>query len=179
GTPLARRGPHWVMAASLVETHRVYARMVAQIQPSWIEAAATHLVRRSYGDAEWSVERGMVLDRETVSLYGRVLHSGRMVDFARIDPVTARRIFVEEALVRDRGGPSGGFRARNAAAIAAIESLEARLRRRDLLVGEAAIVEFFLERIPAQVTDLRTFQRWWREREGLEPDLLDLPRNRL
>jgi ATP-dependent helicase HrpA len=84
GTPLARRGPHWT--ASLVETHRVYARMVAQIQPSWIEAAATHLVRRTYGDAEWSVERGMVLARETVSLYGRVLHSGRMVDFARIDP---------------------------------------------------------------------------------------------
>ena len=81
--------------------------------------------------------------------------------------------------MRDRGGPSGGFRARNAAAIAAIESLEARLRRRDLLVGEAAIVEFFLERIPAQVTDLRTFQRWWRERESLEPDLLDLPRDRL
>ncbi len=179
GTPLARRGPHWIMAASLVETHRVYARMVAQIQPSWIEAAATHLVRRSYGDAEWSVERGMVLARETVSLYGRVLHSGRMVDFARIDPATARRIFVEEALVRDRGGPSGGFRARNAAAIAAIESLEARLRRRDLLVGEAAIAEFYLERIPAQVTDLRTFQRWWRDRESLEPDLLDLPRDRL
>ena len=106
GTPLARRGPHWIMAASLVETHRVYARMVAQIQPSWIEAAAAHLVRRNYGDAEWSVERGMVLARETVSLYGRVLHSGRMVDFARIDPATARRIFVEEALVRDRGGPT-------------------------------------------------------------------------
>ena len=179
GTPLARRPPHWVMAASLVETHRVYARMVAQIQPSWIEAAATHLVRRSYGDAEWSAERGMVLARETVSLYGRVLHSGRLVDFARIDPATARRIFVEEALVRDRGGPTGGFRARNSATIAAIESLEARLRRRDLLVGEAAIVELYLERIPAHVTDLRTFQRWWRERESLEPDLLDLPRERL
>ena len=179
GTPLARRGPHWVMAASLIETHRVYARMVAQIQPSWIEAAAAHLIRRSYGDAEWSTERGMVLARETVSLYGRVLHSGRMVDFARVDPATARRIFVEEALVRDRGGPIGAFRARNAATIAGIEGLEARLRRRDLLVGEAAIAEFYLERIPPHVADLRGFHRWWRERETLTPDLLDLPRERL
>ena len=179
GTPLARRGPHWIMAASLVETHRVYARMVAQIQPSWIEAAAAHLVRRNYGDAEWSVERGMVLARETVSLYGRVLHSGRMVDFARIDPATARRIFVEEALVRDRGGPPGVFRKRNAATIAAIESLEARLRRRDLLVGEAAIAEFYLERIPPQLSDLRVFRRWWQGQESRDPYLLDIPRDRL
>jgi ATP-dependent helicase HrpA len=179
GTPLARRAPHWIMAASLVETHRVQARMVAQVQPSWIEAAATHLVRRSYGEAAWSVERGMVLARETVSLYGRVLHSGRMVDFARIDPEAARRIFVEEALVRGRGGRLGTFQERNATSIAAIEGLEAKLRRRDLLVGEAAIADLYLERIPARVADLRTFRRWWHDREAAEPGLLDLPQERL
>jgi len=37
----------WVMAASLVQTSRVFARTVAQVQPDWIEAAAAHLVRRS------------------------------------------------------------------------------------------------------------------------------------
>ncbi|HSD53521.1 MAG TPA: ATP-dependent RNA helicase HrpA [Burkholderiales bacterium] len=179
GTPLARRRPHWVMAASLVETGRVYARMVAQVQPSWIEAAAGQLVRRSYADAEWSVARGMVLARETVTLYGRVLHAGRLVDFSRIDPVTARRVFVEEALVRDRGGPPGAFRGRNAAVVSGILALEARLRRRDLLVGEAAIAEFFLERIPPRVCDLRGFRRWWREAEARHPRLLDLPRERL
>jgi ATP-dependent helicase HrpA len=179
GTPLARRKPHWVMAASLIETQRVYARMVAQVHPSWIEAAATHLVRRSYGDAEWSPERGMVVARETVSLYGRVLHGGREVNFATIDAATARRIFVEEALVRDRGGPAGAFRERNAAAIAGVQDLEARLRRRDLLAADDAIADFFLERIPAEVSDLRTFERWWREAQIREPALLDLPRERL
>jgi ATP-dependent helicase HrpA len=179
GTPLARRGPQWVMAASLVDTGRIYARMVAQVQPSWIEAAAGHLVRRSYGDAEWSAQRGMVLARETVTLYGRVLHAGRLVDFSRIDPVTARRIFVEEALVRDRGGPTGAFCERNAAAVAAILALEAKLRRRDLLVGESAIAEFFLERIPSQIADLRSFRRWWHEAEARDPRLLDLPPERL
>jgi ATP-dependent helicase HrpA len=178
GTPLARRRPHWVMAASLVETERTYARMVAQVQPSWIEAAATHLVRRSFSDAEWSPERGMVVARETVSLYGRVLHVGQ-VNFASVDPATARRIFVEEALVRDRGGPAGAFRARNATAIAAVQDLEARLRRRDLLAGDDAIADFFLERIPAHASDVRAFQRWWREAEAHDPQLLDLPRERL
>jgi ATP-dependent helicase HrpA len=103
-----------------------------------------------------------------------------MVDFARIDPVDRasdiRRGGAGARPAVDRAADSVHA---NAAAIAAIESLEARLRRRDLLVGRGGIVEFFLERIPAQVTDLRTFQRWWRERESLEPDLLDLPRNRL
>ncbi len=179
GTPLARRTPHWVMAASLVETQRIYARMVAQIQPAWIEAAAAHLVKRSYGDAEWSAERGVVIARETVSLYGRVLHAGRVVNFATVDPATARRIFVEEALVRDRGGPPGAFRERNAAAVARVLDLEARLRRRDLLAGDDAIAAFFLERVPTRVASVREFQRWWRDEEPRNPQLLDLPRERL
>ena len=82
GTPLQKRSPHWIVAASLVETHRLYARMVAQVQPSWIEAAGAHLVKRTYGEAEWDAQRGMAFAKETVSLYGRVLSSGRRVSFA-------------------------------------------------------------------------------------------------
>ncbi len=100
GTPLQKRPPHWIVAASLVETQRLYARMVAQVQPSWIESAGAHLVRRTYGEAEWDPGRGAARARETVSLYGRVLSSGRLVDFSTVDPVAARRMFVEEALVR-------------------------------------------------------------------------------
>jgi ATP-dependent helicase HrpA len=174
GTPVRKRSPHWIVAASLVETHRLYARMVAQVQPSWIESAGAHLVRRTYGDAEWDPVRGLAFARETVSLYGRVLSSGRKVDFATVDSVTAQRMFVEEALVRGRPPLRLSFLERNEAARARLESVEARLRRRDLLAGEEALVRFYIERLPPQIASTRAFERWWREEERSRPHLLDV-----
>jgi ATP-dependent helicase HrpA len=175
GTPLAKRNPHWIVAANLVETQRLYARMVAQVQPSWIEAAGAHLVRRTYGEAQWVAARGMVMARETVSLYGRVLSSGRQVNFALIDPALARRMFVEEALVRRQSTLRCEFLERNAQRRASLELLEAKLRRRDLLAADDALVDFYLERIPADVASTRAFERWWRNEERRHPNRLDVP----
>jgi ATP-dependent helicase HrpA len=175
GTPLQKRLPHWIVAASLVETHRLYARMVAQVQPSWIESAGAHLVKRTYGDAEWDAQRGMALARETVSLYGRVLSSGRRVNFATVDAAAARRMFVEEALVRRQPSMPFTFLERNAAARARLERVESCLRRRDLLASEDALVQFYLERIPPLVASTRAFEKWWRAEERAKPHRLDAP----
>lgn len=176
GTPLQRRPPRWIVAASLVETQRLYARMVAQVQPSWIESAGAHLVRRTYGEARWVEARGMTLARETVSLYGRVLSSGRQVDFARIDPVTARRMFVEEALVRGRSALDEPFLDRNARLRDEITLVETKLRRRDLLASEDALARFYLERIPEDIATTRGFERWWRNAARSQPHRLDMSR---
>jgi ATP-dependent helicase HrpA len=173
GTPLQKRSPHWIVAASLVETHRLYARMVAQVQPSWIETAGAHLVKRTYGEAEWDPRRGMAFAKETVSLYGRVLSSGRRVSFATVDPVAAQRMFVEEALVRRQPAMPFAFLDRNAATRARLERVESCLRRRDLLAGEDALVRFYLERVPAQIASTRTFEKWWRQHERDHPHALD------
>ncbi|HEX6571946.1 MAG TPA: ATP-dependent RNA helicase HrpA [Steroidobacteraceae bacterium] len=173
GTPVQKRSPHWIVAASLVETHRLYARMVAQVQPSWIESAGAHLVRRTYGDAEWDPARGMAFARETVSLYGRVLSSGRKVSFATVDAVAARRMFVEEALVRRQAAERYAFLERNEATRARLEAVEACLRRRDLLAGDEPLVRFYLERLPPEVASTRAFQRWWRDQERSSPHVLD------
>jgi ATP-dependent helicase HrpA len=117
----------------------------------------------------------MVMARETVSLYGRVLSSGRQVNFATIDPAVARRMFVEEALVRGQSALRCGFLERNARLRAQLEELEAKLRRRDLLAGDDALVEFYLERIPADVASTRAFERWWRAEERRHPGRLDVP----
>ena len=173
GTPLAKRSPHWIVAASLVETHRLYARMVAQVQPSWIESAGAHLVKRTYGDAEWDAQRGMALARETVSLYGRVLSSGRRVNFATVDPAAAQRLFVEEALVRRQPSMPLAFLERNTAMRARLERVESCLRRRDLLAGEDTLVRFYLERIPPALASTRAFESWWRKEERAKPHMLD------
>jgi ATP-dependent helicase HrpA len=175
GTPVARRSPHWIVAASLVETHRLYARMVAQVQPSWIESAGAHLVRRTYAGAEWDAARGLSFARETVSLYGRVLSSGRRVNFATVDPEAAHRMFVEEALVRRTSPLPFAFLQGNAATRARLERVESCLRRRDLLAGEDALVRFYLERVPQTVASTRAFERWWRTEERLKPHALDAP----
>ncbi|MCJ7453119.1 MAG: ATP-dependent RNA helicase HrpA [Steroidobacteraceae bacterium] len=176
GTPLRKRSPRWVVAASLVETQRLYARMVAQVQPSWIEAAGAHLVRRTYSEAQWVPERGMVMARETVSLYGRVLSSGRQVNFAKVDPAMARRMFVEEALVRRQSALSTAFLERNQEARREIERLEAKLRRRDLLAHDDVLAGYYLERIPADISTTRSFEHWWRTEERGHPHRLDMPR---
>ena len=173
GTPLAKRSPHWIVAASLVETHRLYARMVAQVQPSWIESAGAHLVKRTYGDAEWDAQRGMAFARETVSLYGRVLSSGRRVSFASVDPTAAQRMFVEEALVRRQPSMPFAFLDRNTAMRARLERVESCLRRRDLLAGEDVLVRFYTERIPPSIASTRVFEKWWRTEEMAKPHMLD------
>ncbi len=162
GSGLRAAAPKWLMAATLVETRRVYARTVAAVQPAWIETAAHHLVRRSYGEAEWLPDRGQVVARETVTLYGLTLAAGRRVNFGGIDPEAARLIFVREALVHGRSRLRAPFLGDNRRVRAALEEREARLRRRGVLVDEERIAAFFLERIPARVNSVAALQAWLR-----------------
>ncbi len=175
GTPLQRRNPRWIVAASLVETHRLYARTVAQVQPSWIESAAAHLVKRTYSDAEWDAGRGMGVLRETVSLYGRILSSGRRVSLGSVDPVAAHRMFVEEGLLSARPCVQAPFLERNAKRRAGIEALEAKLRRRDLLAPDERLAAFYAERIPVEVGSRGAFERWWRNHGRRQQSLLEAP----
>ena len=99
GSVLHRKSPAWVMAGELVETNRMWARMVARIDPSWIEPAAEHLVRRSYGDPTWDGRRGSAMTTERVTLYGLPIVEGRRVQLGRVDAALARTLFIEHALV--------------------------------------------------------------------------------
>src|SRR6185437_7131230 len=99
GTPLASKPPRWIVAGSLVETTRLYARMVASVDPGWIEAAGAHLLKRSYSEPHWVEARGFVSAYESVALYGLMLASRRRVNYGAIAPKEARDIFIREALV--------------------------------------------------------------------------------
>jgi ATP-dependent helicase HrpA len=163
GSPLKARPPKWVMAATLAETQRVYARTAAAIEPAWIETAAHHLVRRSYSEPEWVAERGYVSARETVTLYGLTVAAGRRVNFGSVAPEEARCIFVQEALTHGRSRLRATFLTHNARVRAALEAGEARLRRRGVLLDEQRITDFYLARIPAGIHSIAGFERWRRE----------------
>ncbi len=172
GTPLAARPPRWIMAATLVETGRVYARLVAAIEPGWIEAASPHLLRRSYDEPEWSPERGFVAARETIVLYGLTLSAGRRVNYGHVEPAAARRIFVREALVGGRCSLAARFVAHNRGVRSALEREEAKLRRHGALFDEDRAADFYLGRIPETIHDLRGFERWRKVAESAEPGRL-------
>jgi ATP-dependent helicase HrpA len=151
------------MAAELIETSRVFAHTGAMVKPRWIELAAPHLVRRSHADARFSPRSGSVLCEERVLLYGLVLAAGRTVPLAPVDPVEARRLFIHEGLVREQARSDAPVLADNASARRSIEALEARIRRRDVLVGDQAIYRLYDRVLPPEALDVPTFEAWLRE----------------
>jgi ATP-dependent helicase HrpA len=172
GSVLHKRTPAWVMAGELVETNRLWARMVARIQPEWLEPAAEHLVRRSYGEPWWDAKRGSAMTTERVTLYGLPVVDGRRVQLGRVDPAQARRLFIEHALVDADWRTQHPFVAANRALLEEVRALEERTRRRDLLVTDDRLVAFFDERVDRDVVSARHFDRWWRDAKRRDPDLL-------
>ena len=174
GSPLAKKKPKWVMAAELVETNRLWARTVARISPDRIERVAEHLVKRSYGEPVWEAGQGQALVPEKVSLYGLPIAS-RRAPLSKVDPGAARQLFLQRALVEREWESPHAFLATNAGRIEEVRALEDRTRRRDVLVGDDVLVDFFDARIPAEVTSGRAFDRWWRDERHRQPDLLTYP----
>lgn len=182
GSALAKRGrePDWAMVAELVETTRLWGRTAARIDPGWIEPLAPdHLLRRSHGEPRWDAKRGAAVVDERVTLYGLPVVERRPVPFARIDAAGARELFLRRALVEGEWDARHDFLAENARRVAEVEAAEERTRRRDLLAGEETRLRFLDARVPADVVDGVSFERWWRDARGARPDLLVYPRELL
>ncbi|SER62605.1 ATP-dependent helicase HrpA [Propionibacterium cyclohexanicum] len=177
GSALSSHPPELVMAVELVETSRLWARTCAQIQSEWIEQVGAHLLKHSYSEPHWSSSTAGVLAYEKVSLYGIPVIARRLVDYGRIDAAQAREIFirtglVEQSWVPDERRGEHAFLQRNRQVRQEIEELEERTRRRDLLVDDQTIFDFYDARIPSQVHSAATFDAWWAHTE--DHSLLDL-----
>jgi len=179
GSALSRKPPAFAMAAELVETARLFGRVVARIDPEWAEQVAGDLVARSYSEPRWSKKRGAVIADERVTLYGVPLVVGRRVQYSRIDPVVSRELFIRHALVGGEWDSHHRFVQDNARLVEEVAELEDRVRRRDLVVDDEVLMEFFEQRIPPEATDVRAFDRWWKTTRRSAPDLLTYPRELL
>ncbi len=177
GSPLARRPPSWLMAAELVETSRLWARDVARIRPEWLEELGAHLVRRSYSDPGWAPRQGAATITEKVLLYGLPVVTGRRVLLARVDPVQARELFIRHALVQGEWTTHHAFFHANRRLLDEAQGLEARARRRDLVVDDDALFDFYDERVPDEVVSARHFDAWWKGARRADPELLTFTRD--
>ena len=172
GSSLHKGTPAWVMAGELVETNRMWARMVARIQPEWVEALAGHLVKRSHGEPRWEADRGSAVVDERVTLYGLPIVPRRRVQLSRVDRALARDMFLDHALVRGEWRTSHRFVQDNLALVEEVRALEERVRRPHLLAGDDRLFAFFDARVGDDVSSGREFDRWWKTARRSDPDLL-------
>ncbi|MGB7818501.1 MAG: ATP-dependent RNA helicase HrpA, partial [Ornithinibacter sp.] len=174
GSALFRRQPDVVMAAELVETTRLWARVNAGIEPEWAEQAGAHVVSRHVSEPRWSKKAGAAVATERVTLYGVPLITDRTIQFARIDPEAAREIFIRSALVEGDWDTRHDFWRQNLRTLDRVAELEERARRRDIVVDDEVVFDFYDARIPPDVVSERHFDRWWRGERRRRADLLTL-----
>jgi ATP-dependent helicase HrpA len=163
GSSLTKKAGKWVMAAELVDTSRLYARCIAQIQPEWLERVAGHLLKKSWGEPRWEKRTAQVSASERATLYGLVVYSQRRINFALINPVEAREIFIRDALVGGEFDTRAPFFAHNQKLIREIENLEHKSRRLDVLVDDDLIAAFYDRLLPADVCNGISFEKWHKD----------------
>ncbi|MFJ6631253.1 ATP-dependent RNA helicase HrpA [Streptomyces sp. NPDC091376] len=179
GSALFKKPPRFVMSAELVETSRLWARVNAKIEPEWIEPLAEHLVKRTYSEPHWEKDQAAVMAYEKVTLYGVPIIAQRKVNYGRIDPEASRELFIRNALVEGDWRTHHKFFADNRKLLTEVEELEHRARRRDILVDDETLFDFYDQRVPEHVVSGAHFDSWWKHKRREEPDLLDFEREML
>ncbi len=180
GSALAKKPPAALMSAELVETSRLFARTNAAIDPAWAESLAGPLAKRSFSEPRWERRQGAAVADEKVTLFGVPIVPKRRIQLSRVDQELARELFIRHALVEEDWDTSRldrrlyGFLRKNRELRRELGELEERTRRRDILAGDEAVVAFYEARVPADVADPRSFERWWRGEHRRRPDLFTM-----
>ncbi|MER7199345.1 ATP-dependent RNA helicase HrpA [Streptomyces sp. CB01635] len=179
GSALFKKPPRFIMSAELVETSRLWARVNAKIEPEWVEPLAEHLLKRTYSEPHWEKDQAAVMAYEKVTLYGVPLVAQRKVNYGRIDPEVSRELFIRNALVEGDWRTHHKFFSDNRRLLTEVEELEHRARRRDIVVDDETLFDFYDQRIPDHVVSGAHFDSWWKHKKQDEPELLDFERSML
>ncbi|MVW75206.1 ATP-dependent RNA helicase HrpA [Pseudomonas xionganensis] len=169
---IGRKKPVWLMAAELVETSKLFARMVAKIEPDWIEPLAGHLVKKNHLEPHWEKKRGQVVAYEQISLYGLIVVGRRPVHFGPIDPVASRELFIREGLVGGEINSRAKCLSANRQLLEKLDELEAKARRRDILADEETLFAYYEARLPADIYQAASFDSWYKRESAKDPQLL-------
>jgi len=169
---IGRKKPNWLMAAELVETTKLFARMVAKIEPDWIEPLAGHLIKKNHFEPHWEKKRGQVVAYEQVTLYGMIVVGRRPVHYGPIDPPAARELFIREGLVRGEMHSRARALSANRELLERLDELEAKARRRDILADEETLFDYYAARLPADIYQTASFENWYKRESQKDPQLL-------
>ncbi len=183
GSALAKAKARWIMAAELVETSRLYARGVARIEPGWLEPLAQHLIKRSWSEPHWERKPAQVVALEKQTLYGLPVVAGRKVHYGKIDPEVSQQIFIRSALVEGDFQTRAPFFQHNRQLLAEVQALEDKSRRRDIVIDEDQLYEFYREKLLVnnadKVVNGASFEKWRKSLEQSDPEALFVSREQL
>ncbi|WNZ10378.1 ATP-dependent RNA helicase HrpA [Streptomyces sp. 11x1] len=179
GSALFKKPPRFVMSAELVETSRLWARVNARIEPEWVEPLAGHLLKRTYSEPHWEKDQAAVMAYEKVTLYGVPIVAQRKINYGRIDAEASRELFIRNALVEGDWRTHHKFFADNRKLLSEVEELEHRARRRDIVVDDDTLFDFYDQRVPEHVVSGAHFDSWWKHKRHEQPDFLDFEREML
>ncbi|WP_328838284.1 ATP-dependent RNA helicase HrpA [Streptomyces europaeiscabiei] len=179
GSALFKKPPRFVMSAELVETSRLWARVNARIEPEWVEPLAEHLLKRTYSEPHWEKDQAAVMAYEKVTLYGVPIVAQRKINYGRIDAEASRELFIRNALVEGDWRTHHKFFADNRRLLSEVEELEHRARRRDIVVDDDTLFDFYDTRVPEHVVSGAHFDSWWKHKRHEQPDFLDFEREML
>lgn len=176
---LFKKQPKWIMSAELVETSKLWGRIVAKIQPEWIEPLAPHLIKRSYSEPHWSKKSAAVMAYEKVTLYGVTIVPNRLINYGHIDPSLSRELFIRSALVEGDWDTRHSFFKQNRQLLLEVEELEHKSRRRDIVVDDEQLFDFYDQRIDTEIISGRHFDIWWKKTSKVNPELLNFEKEML
>jgi ATP-dependent helicase HrpA len=179
GSSIFKKTPKWLVAAEITETTQLYGRCCAAIQPEWVLGINDALFKRHHSEPHWQQRTGRVMAYEKLSLYGLVVRDRKPVHYGPIDPVLAREIFIRGALVEGRYKTRADFFKHNHQLVSDIEKMEEKARRRNILVNEQQLYDFYHERLPTEITTARHFEKWLKDSEKATPKLLFINREDL
>ncbi|MBN1654518.1 MAG: DUF3418 domain-containing protein, partial [Deltaproteobacteria bacterium] len=150
----------WVMAFVLVETTKLYARLVAEIDPAWLEDIAPHLCRFQYRDIHYSPKEGFVYALKSVTLAGLEIQRDIKVHYGSVDPEDARRLFISDGMVKGAVTSRHPWLKRYRQLLQEVSELEARIRKPESLLDEKASAKRFDEILPPGVCSAHALDSW-------------------
>jgi ATP-dependent helicase HrpA len=179
GSGVSKKPPKWLMAGSLMETTKQFALTVAKIDSDWLEPLAAHLVKKSYSEPFYNKKSGQVMAKERQTLFGLSIVENKNRVYGQVAPQEARKVFIQQALVEEGYRGKGQFYAHNHRLVEELQALEDRFRRRDLLVEQQAIFDFYDQLVPEGIYNLTAFEKWRKQAEAKTPKLLMLEKEYL
>lgn len=157
GSDLAGKFPDFVLSAEVRETSRVFLTKAAEILPEWIIKVAKDFCTYRWYEPKWNAVRGFVEAVEEVSFRGMVLSRSHRVDYGRVNPEEAARIFFLEAVVEGDMPTPFPFMQHNERVLESLRASEVRLRRWGICPSDDLQVDYLVDRAPG-VFSLKTLK---------------------
>ena len=165
GSPLSKLPPPWLMAAEMIETSKLFSHHNARIEPEWLSIAAVHLTKKTYSEPHYSARNGQVMAYEKQALYGLLIVDKKRLPYSKINPVVSREIFIRSALVEGEYRGGGDFFDYNIELKKNLLNVESKTRRRNILVDDSVIFNFYNSLIPENINSLSVFESWRKKKE--------------